>query len=572
MTYQTPTPGGTNPPSASYETTFQQSTDNNHAWPEPPPLPKGGEKFGAWFDHETAQAAVDFFALHIRHTEAEWYGKAFILSPWQEQIVRQIFGWKRRNGLRLIRQVYIEIPRKNGKTEFAAALSLLVMLGDGEMKGQGYFLAVSKEQANDTVFEKTRLMVGLSETLSREIEVTKTSLYCPALEASFKPMSSKAGTKQGFSPTFLLADELHVWPDGEVHEVVRKGMGARRQPLEILLTTAGEPNIGYGWQMHEYAENVISGTTINPTFLAVIFAADPKDDWRDPATWAKANPNLNISVKEDFLAEMVMQAEGNARLIGDFKRYHLNIWNSETTAGIPMPQWDACRITPVTLESLKGRNPIGALDLSSTQDITALTLGAKKINGEEGVDLWWHFWIPKEGLAERCRHDKIDYMQWIADGFMTATDGASVDYNAIRAFITGAVEHRNAGTIPLTQSVGLKEIFYDPYNARQISTDLTTDGLLMVEHRQGPPSMSGPSKEFLWMIGRGSLNHGNNPIARWMATCTQFEPDRRENICPVKPDRYRSIKRIDGIVTAIMAVGRLTVPKEQQPVPGIAFF
>lgn len=571
MTYHPQAQESQAQPSVTYDTTFQTEPTREFSGALPP-LPRGAEKYGAWYDHDAAEAAVNFFPDILCHTEAEWYGKPFILSPWQEQIVRQVFGWKRANGLRLIRQVYIEIPRKNGKTEFAAGIALLVMLFDREMKGQGYFLAASKEQANDTVFEKTRLMVGLSEGLRHDIEVNKTSLYCPELQASFKPLSSRAGTKQGFSPTFLLADELHVWPDGEVHEVVRKGMGARRQPLELLLTTAGEPGIGYGWQMHEYAENVLNGITINPTFLAVIFAADPKDDWRSPATWAKANPNLNVSVKQEFLEEMVMQAEGNARLIGDFKRYHLNIWNSETVAGIPMEQWDACPAIPVTLESLKGRTGFGGLDLSSTTDLCAFNFIAPFTTGKPGFDCFWHFWMPKQGLAERCKRDRVPYDKWIKEGWITATEGNVVDYDAIRAFLSGKIEHPLVGTPPVTSCVKIQELAFDRWGATHLATQLLGDGVNMVQLGQGYGSMSAPSKELLRLIGLAQLNHGGNPVARWMANCTIFINDGAENIKPDKPDRMRSIKRIDGIVATIDSLARAIVPREPVPgAPGVIF-
>lgn len=532
-------------------------------------MPCGGERYGAWFDAKTADAAARFFPTYIRHTEAEWWGKPFYLSPYQETIVRTVFGWKRSDGTRLIRQLYLEVPRKNGKTEFAAGLSLLVIVGDGEYGGQGYFMACGKEQVDDTVFKKVGIMVGLSESLAKDIEIYKTSIYCPKLMASLKPLSSKASTKHGFSPTFALGDELHEWPDGEVHDVVHKGTGARRQPLEVLITTAGEPGVGYGWELHEYAEQILKGEIEDPTFYAVIYAADASDDWTNPKTWAKANPNLGVSIKAEYLESEVSKAIGNSRRIADFKRYHLNVWNEKAVSGVNMEHWDSCPVKPIRLEDLAGRRCIGALDLSATTDLTSLTLVSEWDDGI-GYDFWWHFWMPSAGLKERVRHDRVPYDRWISSGWITGTEGNVVDYDVIRAFISGGAQHDLVEGKPVKEIVELEELAIDRWNATQIVNQLTQDGVNVVPYGQGFASMSAPSKEFERIVGSKAMNHGGNPVARWMATNTTFISDGAENIKPVKPDRKKSIKRIDGIVTAIMAIGRsIATQKDKPATPGI---
>lgn len=522
-------------------------------------MPKGGDRHGAWFDPAAAAAAVAFFRTYLRHTEAEWWGRPFVLQTWQERIVRTVFGWKRADGTRLVRTLYLEVARKNGKTEFAAGLALLMLVADGEPGGQGYSMARDLDQAK-IVFNKAVTMVGLSPALSEVMETYKTSIYCPQLIASFKPLSSNAASKHGFSPSFAVADELHEWPDGELHDVVHKGTAARRQPLEILITTAGEPGIGYGWELHERAEQILAGTRIEPEFLPFIWAAAPGDDWTSPATWARANPNIGVSVKEEYLAGEVAAAIGNERKTGDFKRYHLNLWNEKITAGLPMEQWDACRIRPVTLETLAGRRCWGAMDLSATTDLTALCLVAAAGRGE--WDAWWHFWMPTHNLKDRVHKDRVPYGQWIADGWITGTEGNTVDYDAIRAFVSGGVGHDLVETRPVAHQVELVELAIDRWNATQIVTQLGQDGVTVVPFGQGFASMSAPSKELMRLAGTGALNHGRNPVARWMATNTAFEADSADNIKPAKPDRRASIKRIDGIVALIMALGRAVAPQE----------
>ncbi len=533
-------------------------------------MPQGGEAYGAWYDADAAQIAASFFPTYLRHTEAEWYGQPFILQPWQEwEIIRPVYGWKRADGTRLIRVVYIELPRKNGKTEFAAGISLLALMADGEFGGQCYSMAVDKDQAK-IVFNKAGVMVSLSPELSDHAEVFKTSIYVPDLMSSFKPLSHTPGAKHGFSPTFAIGDELHEWPTGELHDVVHKGTAARRQPLEVLITTAGRPGEGYGWEMHQYAEQVRDGLVEDPTFLPLIYAADPDDDWTSPETWAKANPNYEVSVKADYLKTEVTRAEGKADKIADFKRYHLNIWSDVVAGGLPMDEWDQMPIRSVTLEALVGRPVWGGLDLSSTTDLTALALVAA--NDEGGYDCYWHFWMPlpsSKAIAERSRNDRVPYSRWIGDGWITGTPGNVVDYDVIRSTISGWMPTENeskadairqiTGGVSIIEQLDLRELAIDRWNATQITSQLGEDGVTVVPFGQGFASMTAPTKELERLIKAGKWNHGGNPVARWMAGCTEIMSDGAENCKPIKPDRRKSTKRIDGIVAAIMALGRAAV-------------
>lgn len=520
-----------------------------------PPMPRGGEALGAWFDHAAADAAVAFFHTYLHHTEAEWWGRPFMLAPWQEHdVIRPAFGWKRADGSRLVRQLYLEVPRKNGKTELAAGIALLLLVADGEMGGQVYSMAVDKDQAK-IVFSKAGQMVALSPDLAAATEVYKTSLFVPELMGSFKPLSARPGSKHGFSPSGAVADELHEWPNGELHDVVHKGTGARRQPMEVLITTAGEPGVGYGWEMHEYALAVRDGAIEDPSFLPVIYAADPADDWTDPATWRKANPNYPTSPKHEYLAGEVAKAQGRIDREGDFKRFHLNLWNAQKAGGIDMAKWDACRVRPVSLGSLMGRKLWLGLDLSATTDLTALAAVAE---AEDGYDVWWRFWLPRGkpgALERRVKADRVPYDRWIDEDLVIATEGDAVDYDAVRATITGAVPHASHEGPPLMELADVRGCAIDRWNAMQIATQLQGDGLEVVFFGQGFASMSGPTKALDRLLTAGSLNHGGNPVARWMAQNTELLHDGHDNYKPVKPDRRRSGKRIDGIVAEIMALG-----------------
>ncbi len=524
--------------------------------------PRGAEAFGAWWDEKSATAAVNFFAAYLRHTEGEWAGRAFILADWQrDKIVRPIFGWKRADGTRLIRMVWIEVPRKNGKTELAAGLSLIGLLGDGEVGGQAYSMAVDKDQAR-LVFNKAGVMVSLSEDLRREFEVLKTALFCPRLMASFKPLSAGPQGKHGFSPTFAIGDEIHEWPNGELADVVHKGTAARRQPLEIYITTAGVAGEGYAWEMHELAVQIQNGDIIDPTFLPVIYAAPEGADWKSEATWRAANPNYGVSVKPDYMRGEAEKAARSPRAENDFKRFHLNLWTEQTTRWLPMdaPGWRSCTANPADgdlwrdlADRMAGRRCFGGLDLSLTNDITALCWAFPPPDEDERWAFLWRFWLPEETVADSPLARRARYQSFAAMGALNLTSGNVVDYG----FISEAVRQD-------AEAFDVRWLGMDPYNASQLGMELRDQHGLPVEFfRQGFLSMSPAAKRFERMVLGSEMEHGNHPVAAWMARNATVERDAAGNI---KPTKAKAADKIDGIVAAIMAVGGATTKMDQRSV------
>ncbi len=517
-------------------------------------MPKGAEKLGAWWDESAAQAATAFFPHYLRHTEGEWAGRSFVLSDWQrDRIIRPIFGWKRADGTRLIRIAWIEVPRKNGKTELAAGISLLAILGDAEFGGQGYAMAVDKDQAK-IVFSKAATMIGLSPAFRehRTFEVLKTSIYCPELQASFKPLSSGPGGKHGFSPTFAIGDEVHEWPDGELADVVHKGTAARRQPLEIYITTAGINGEGYAWEMHELAESVLSGEIEDPTFLPVIFAAPADADWKAEATWRQANPGYGISVKPEYMTAEAAKAARSPRAENDFKRFHLNMWTEQVTRWLPMDRWARCTADPADRdlwkklpERMRGRAAFGGLDLSITRDMTSLCWMFPHDDPEGPLTYIWRFWLPRESARNQPPRRRLRYERFVEAGALTLTDGDAVDYAYIEKQILADAEAFN-----------ICWLGFDRYNATELSIRLKDQHGMPVEgFGQGYVSMNPPSKEFERRIVLGGIEHGNNPVARWMAENVSTEQDPAGNIKPSKRGRGENAPKIDGIVAAIMGTG-----------------
>lgn len=512
-----------------------------------------------WFDEAAAAAAVGFFPKYLRHTEGEWAGRPFLLADWQERdIVRQAFGWKRRDGTRRYRRVIVWIPRKNGKTELAAGVSILALIGDGEMGGQVFSIATDKNQAS-IVFDKATTMVGMSDELKRDLECFKPSIYCPALNASFKPLSGRPKGKHGLSASGLVGDEVHEWDSDELYTFVHQSTAARRQPLEFLISTAGKKS-GYGWELWEECQKILSGESTDEETLVVVYAADAEDDWKDEATWRKANPNLGVSPKLDYIRAECEKAKTSPRLENKFKNYHLNIWTEQAVRWLPLDAWDQCGLAdkaePLVRDAqrrivndrwrdfeaeLRTRSCFAGLDLSSTRDLTAWVLVFPP-KAPSGRWIWLpRIFMPAENIELRVRRDKAPYDLWLREGALIRTEGNVTDYQAIKRQIYADAERFRVEGIAI-----------DRWNATQLATELQEEGLPVTLFGQGFASMSAPSKELERQVLGGELDHGGHPALRWCAGNVAVEEDAAENL---KPTKAKSTERIDPIVAGLMGLG-----------------
>lgn len=292
-----------------------------------------------WFDERAADKAVEFFPKHLCFTKGEWSGRPFELEPWQaNDIVRPIFGWKNPDGTRRYRRCYVWVPRKNGKTELAAGIALLVLLGDGELGGEVYAIASNEKQAG-LVFNQAATMVSKSETLAEDLSCLKTAIYCPQLNASFQPLSGKAGGKHGYSASGLIGDEIHEWVSGDLYQFIHDSEDARRQPLEFLISTAGKKGT-YGEEVWDECQKILDGTIEDPETLVIVYAADPDDDWQSEEIWHKANPNLGVSKKLETMRTNARRARQLPRLENHFKNYHLNMWTEQEVRWLPIDAVD----------------------------------------------------------------------------------------------------------------------------------------------------------------------------------------------------------------------------------------
>jgi phage terminase large subunit-like protein len=491
-----------------------------------------------WFDEAAADKAVAFFAECLTHTTGEWRGQPFVLSDWQAGIVRDIFGWKRHDGTRRYRTVFIFIPRKAGKTTLAAGLALYALYCDGEPGAQVINAAADREQAA-LCFETAKQMIETEPELAVRSDVFKRAVVTPATGSSYKVISSEAYSKHGLNASYIGADELHAWPGRELWDVLTTSTGARRQPLTVVTTTAGFDRHSLCYELYDHACKVRDGIIQDDAFLPVIFEAGPDDDWKLPATWAKAHPGMGISVRQEYFEAECAKAQAMPSYENTFRRLLLNQWTESDVRWLSLDTWDECK---GPLPDLEHAECWAGLDLASTTDLSAFALA---IPYRDRLILRSFFWLPEERARERARRDRVPYDVWGRDGLIRLTPGAVADYDAIREDI-----HR------IAEQYRIREIAFDRWNATQLATQLVGDGFEMVGFGQGFASMSGPAKELERLIVGRELLHDGHPVLRWMAANVSIEQDAAGNI---KPSRKKSTEKIDGIVAACMAIGRYQI-------------
>jgi phage terminase large subunit-like protein len=497
------------------------------------------------YDEAAAERAVGFFADCLTHTAGEWRGKPFILSDWQgEKIVRPLFGWRRADGTRRYRTAFIFIPRKAGKTTLAAGLALYATFADGEPGAQAVNAAADREQAA-LCFEAARQMVEAEPELAARSQSYKRSIVVPITGSSYKVLSSDAYSKHGLNCSYIGADELHAWPGRDLWDTLVTSTGARRQPLTVVTTTAGYDRHSICYELYDYACKVRDGIIEDDTFLPVIFEAGANDDWKSPATWEKAHPGLGVSIKREYFEQECNKAKSIPAYENTFRRLLLNQWTEQDSRWLSMDAWDQCG---GEVGDLAHKDCWAGLDLAATTDITAFVMAFPVADKLVVIP---RFWIPADNMRERERRDRVPYGQWVREGYITATEGAVTDYDVIRAEINA-----------LAEKYRIKEVAFDRWGATQLATQLQGDGFELVGFGQGFASMSGPSKEFERLILGRELNHGDNPVLRWMASNVAVKQDPAGNL---KPDKAKSTERIDGIVAAIMALGRWQVAREEAP-------
>lgn len=494
------------------------------------------------YDEDRADRAVRFIE-NLKHTKGRWAGKRFWLLPWQEQIIRDVFGIVDENGHRQFRTAYVEIPKKNGKSELAAAVALYLLYADNEPSAEVYGAAADRQQAS-IVFDVARQMVDMTPALVKRSKIMAAGkrIVNYANAGFYQVLSAEVGTKHGLNVSGLVLDELHAQPNRQLYDVLTKGSGdAREQPLYFLITTAGTDRESICYEVHMKAVDILADRKIDPSFYPVVYGLPDDADWNDEANWYMANPSLGHTIKIDRVRAAYQDALENPAEENVFRQLRLDQWVGSSVAWIPEHVYDKGD-RPIDMESLKGRDCYAGLDLSSTSDITAFVMVFPPETEGENYIVLPHFWLPRETLQLRVRRDHVPYDVWEKQGLFHITEGNVVDYNFVRKTIG-----------ELAEKYHICEIGVDRWNATQLITDLDGDGFTMVPIGMGFKDMSPGMKELYKLLLEGKITHGGNPILRWMAGNIVAEIDAAENI---KPSKKKATEKIDGIVALIMGLDR----------------
>lgn len=492
--------------------------------------------------HGKGERAVQF-VKRLRLFEGARAGQTFPLARWQERIIRRVYGDTDETGRRNVETVFILLPRGNGKTTFAGALGGLHLFGpEKDAGGQVIAAAADREQAS-IAYRALEGMIAQDRTLKGLTTVTPSNktIRHDKSRSFFKAISHEAYTKHGMSVSCLIADEIHAWPTRELWDVLRNSMGKRDNPLSIVITTAGEGVHGLAYELYAYAKRVASGEVEDPTFLPILFEPEPDADWQDEEVWRAVNPAIEAGfrsmreMRNTFRQALEIPAQREA-----FKRYYLNIWSDGAAdPWLDMDVYDAGS-QPIDLKALHRAPCWLGVDLSSTDDLTAIVAAFPQEDGDVIVRPW--FFAPEEGLRRRQTRDQVPYLRWAEEGHLIATPGEVIDYEMVLdtlAHIAG--EH------------AVQEVAMDRWNATKVASRLQDMGLMVAMHGQGFAGMSPAVKETQRLILSRSLRHGGHPVLRWCFQNCVVDQDPAGNL---KFNKARSAEKIDGAVACAMAVHR----------------
>ena len=498
------------------------------------PIATAGDTYK--YDPEDGEKAILFFShclSHVKDSISTKSGEQFQLSPWQADINRTAFGWKiEGTNIRRYRTVFVFVPRKNGKTTWVAGNSNYVLFSDGEGGAECYCSATTADQAR-LVFDQAAGMIRNNKEMESVCKIRDSMKRVIYQNSFFHAIPCNEGASHGYNSHWIVYDEFHEQTNRGFYDVLHTSTGAREQPLEWVITTAGWDRTSVCYEMYEYAKQVRDGKIDDPTFLPVIYEAEESDDWTDPQVWAKCNPNLNVSVSENYIARECEKAKLQPAYENAFRRLHLNQWTSQETRWLPMEHWRKCQVTENELDGIQ----IGGLDLSAVADFTAWMRIEKR---GDGIACRGHYFLPEDAANEYARSQNMPIAKWVQDGWLTLTPQRYIEHSYIHRRITQDCERFK-----------IRAIGYDKWNMEQLRQTLESEGHDMVEVAQGYSSLSGPSKELERQVLAHTLDHGNDPVLEWMADNAVSKVDENGNVRPVKG---KGKHKIDGIVALIIAI------------------
>ncbi|MFJ3794945.1 terminase large subunit [Streptomyces sp. NPDC090088] len=522
--------------------------------PDCPPLfqtPSPGEAPGALFDPARVDKVVNAFSK-LRHTKGQWAGQPLMPDPWQvAYVIAPVFGWVHWDDdagdhVRVVSELYVDVPRKNGKSTLCGGIAIYMTCADGEPGAEVLAAATTKDQAR-FVFDPVRQLADKAPALKGHVKPLKDKIVHPKSGSYFQVISNVADAQHGANLHCYVCDELHIHKSPDMLETLESGTGSRRQPLGVVITTAdtGKRETPYD-NKRRRIEQLARRVLVDHSVYGVIFAAEKDADPHSEATWRAANPGFGVSPTRAYLAKASRKAESSPADLASFKRLHLGIRTRQDVKFLPLDAWNR-NAGMVDEQALAGRDTWGGLDLAATSDLCALCWLFP--NDEDGtLDALWRFWTPEDNIEALDKRTAKAASKWVKEGWLTATPGNVADYDWIKAAI-----RRDRDTFRV-RSIG-----YDPWNASQLTNDLTSERANLVKVRQGYQTMSPVLKETQRLILQGTpertvLRHGGNPIARWCVDNLAIAMDPAGN---VKPDKANSGDKIDGVSALLTALAEV---------------
>lgn len=484
------------------------------------------------FDEARASRPIAFIERFCKHSKGEWAGQSISLELFQKAYIQALYGFiERSSGCRQYRESFFLVGRKNGKSTLLAGLALYMLTSDGEGGAEVYSTATKYAQAC-LLFDEAHNMIKQSPALARHFRKRKSDLYYEPAMSKFQPLARNSDTLDGLNASFVIMDELHGVKDRNLYEVMRQSQSARRQPLMIMITTAGTVRECIFDDMYSYAAGVADGAIADLHFLPILYELDDRSEWTDPAAWIKANPALGAIKKLDDLTAKVERAKQNRNELSGVLCKEFNVRETVKTAWLSFD--DINNETAFDLEAFRGAYCIGGVDLSITTDLTAASLLLMK-RGDDRKYIVQMYWLPADRLAERVQQDKIPYDKWFDHGLLRLCAGNSINYSDVTAWFVETVKQYDL--FPAW-------VYYDSYSARYFVEEMQMQGFNMVRCIQGAKTLSLPMQMLGADLQAHKVIYNNNPVLKWCLTNTGVQTDRNGNIVPIKNQSPK--QRIDG--------------------------
>ena len=507
--------------------------------------PEGGDYY---FDEKEASRPC-WFIENLTHTKGELAGRAIHLEPWQCFLLTTLFGWKAKAGNRRFRSAYVEVGRGNGKSTLLSGIGLFCLCADHEPGAEVYSFATTRELAK-IVFGDAQTMARGNRALQEAygLEVTAHALYVPATNSTFQAKSAEGSTLDGLNTHLAIIGELHAHKKRDVFDVVETSLGKRRNSLMVSITTAGVDRTGICYEQRTLVTKILSGSLQDESYFGIIYTLDPDDDWKSDEALAKANPNWGVSVRPEVIRALQAKAIATPSAENNFKTKHLDVWCNADVGWMDMKAWDACADESLDESDFDGEPCWLGLDLASTSDMTAkVKIFQRKIDGSSHYYLFGDYWLPRTAIE---RGVNSQYQGWEYLGYLHVCEGPVTDFAEIRDSIL-----EDCGRY------SVQSVAYDPFQAVQLSKELSDDGVPMVLCKQTVANLSDPMKQFQAVVLDHRLHFNGDPVLTWMVSNVVCHVDVKENIYPRKDAPEN---KIDGVVAGIMALSRALLNDEHR--------